>query len=177
MSYDLTLFRVPEGTDPSLAHQQLVEQQENDSADLDSWMTRPVPGARRAEMERIASVLKSWRPMLEEFQPKSPLPWIELNDEDLQLQFLVYDATVDVTMPYFRDRAQEMMECVTGCFEALNAAAGYRAYDPQLGRIVTAADLKEMVDRYREMDRALPEILSQSHESSTARTKPWWKIW
>jgi hypothetical protein len=177
MSYDLTLFRVPEGTDPSLAHQQLVEQQESDSADLDSWMKRPVPGARRSEMERMASVLKSWRPRLDEFQPKSPLPWIELNDEDLQLQFLVYDATVDVTMPYFRDRAQEMMECVTGCFEALNAAAGYRAHDPQLGRIVTAADLKEMVARYREMDRALPEILSQSRESLTARRKPWWKFW
>jgi len=177
LSYDLTLFRVPEGTDPSLAHQQLIEQQESDSADLDAWMKRAVPGERRAEMERIASVLKSWRPMLQEFQPKSPLPWIELNDENLQLQFEVHDAMVAVTMPYFRDRAQEIMECVTGCFETLSAAADYRAYDPQLGRIVTATDLKEMVARYREMDRTLPEILSQSRESLTAKKKPWWKFW
>ena len=74
MSYDLTLFSVPEGTDPSLAHQQLIERQESDSADLDAWVKRPVSGAHRAEMERLASVLKSWRPVLEQFQPKSPLP-------------------------------------------------------------------------------------------------------
>ena len=177
MSYDLTLFRVPEGTDPSLAHQQLVERQESDSADLDARLKRPVPIAQRAEMERLASVLKSWRPALERFQPKSPLSWIELSDENLQVQFEIYDAAVSVTMPYFRERAQEMMECVTGCFETLNDAAGYSAYDPQLGRFVTAADLKEMVASYREMDRALPEILSRGRESLTARKKPWWKIW
>jgi hypothetical protein len=177
LSYDLTLFRVPEGTDPSLAHQQLIEQQKSDSVDLDAWMKRPVPSAQRAEMERIASVLKSWRPVLEEFQPKSPLPWIELNDEDLQLQFEVYDGTVAVTMPYFSDRAQAMMEYVTGCFETLHAATGYQAYDPQLGRVVTAAVLKEMVACYREMARPLPGIVAQGSESLSPPNKPWWKLW
>jgi len=132
VSYDLTLFRVPEGIDGSLAYQHITERQERDSADLDAWVKRPVARERRAEMERIARVLKSWRPALEEFQPESPLPWIELNDEDLQLQFEICEETVAVTMPYFRDRAQEMMECATGCFETLGAAAGYSAYDPQL---------------------------------------------
>lgn len=177
MGYDLTLFRVPEDTDPSLAHQRLIEQQESESADLDSWTKRPVPSAQRAEMERIASVLKSWRPTLQEFQPKAPLPWIELNDEDLQLQFEVYHGTVAVTMPYFRDRAQEMMECATSSIEVLNAAAGYLAFDPQLGRVVTAADREEMVASYRGMDGALPEIIVQGRESLTTKKEPWWKLW
>lgn len=177
MSYDLTLFRVPDGTEPSLEYQQIVEQQEIESADLDAWMKRPVPDRRRAEMERLASALESWRPALERFQPTSPLPWIELNDEDLQLQFEVYEAMVSITMPYFRDRAEEMMKCVTDSFEVLRSAAGYVAYDPQLGRIVQATDLSELVARYREMDRALPEIITQSRESPNGRKKPWWKLW
>ena len=177
MSYDLTLFRVPKDADSSLAYQKLIEQQESESADLDAWMKHPVPDERRAEMERVASALQSWRPSLEKFRPASILPWIELNDEDLQLQFEVYETMVSATMPYFRDRAQEMMECVTDCFEILKTATGYIAYDPQLGRIVTAADLKEMVARYQEMDRALPEILAQSLGSVNAKKKPWWKIW
>jgi hypothetical protein len=176
LSYDLTLFRVPDGAGASLVYQQIVDRQERESADLDAWRKRPVPAPARAEMQRIAGVLKSWRPALEEFRPESPLPWIELNDEDLQIQFEIYDGTVAVTIPYFRDRAQEMMECVTGCFEPLHAAAGYSAFDPQLGRIVTVEDLSRMVAQYRGIDRALPEILAHNRES-TAGKKPWWKIW
>jgi hypothetical protein len=80
-------------------------------------------------------------------------------------------------LPYFRDRAEEMMKCVTDSFKVLKSAAGYVAYDPQLGRIVTATDLSEMVARYRRMDRALPEILAQSRESLSGKKKPWWKLW
>src|SRR4051812_28858401 len=110
LSYDLTLFRVPDGLDPSLAYNQIMEQQERESADLDTWMKHPVTDEARAEMQRIAGMLKSWRPSLEEFRQESPLPWIELNDHELQVQFEICDGTVAVTLPYFRDRAQEMME-------------------------------------------------------------------
>ena len=177
MSYDLTLFRVPDGTEPSLAYQQIADQQEIDSANLDAWMKRPVLDKRRAEMERVAGALESWRPALERFQPTSPLPWIELNDEALQLQFEIYEAMVSITMPYFRDRAEEIMKCVTDSFEVLKSAAGYVAYDPQLGRIVTATDLNEMLARYRKMDDAHPGILAQSRESLSGKKKPWWKLW
>jgi hypothetical protein len=43
--------------------------------------------------------------------------------------------------------------------------------------IVTATDLSEMVARYRRIDRALPEILTQSRESLSVKKKPWWKLW
>ena len=177
MSYDLTLFRIPAGMEPSVAHQNLIDQQENETADLDSWIKRPIPEASRAEMERIAGVLKAWRPSLEEFRPKAPFPWIELNDEDLQLQFEVYDGSVSVTMPYFRDRAQEIMTCVTDCFAPLMTAAGYIAYDPQLGRVVTIADADAMVTQYRSMDRLLPEIVQEGRESLRAKGGRWWKFW
>ena len=177
MSYDLTLFRVPDGTEPSFAYRQIVDQQEIESADLDAWMKRPVPDSQRAEMERLASALESWRPARERFQPTSPLPWIELNDEDLQLQFEVYEAMVSITMPYFRDRAEEMMKCATDSFDVVKSAAGYVAYDPQLGRIVKPTDLSELVAQYKNMDRALPEILDQSRESLSGKKKPWWRLW
>ena len=84
---------------------------------------------------------------------------------------------VSVTMPYFRDRAEEMIKCVTDSFEVLKSAAGYIAYDPQLGRVVTAKDSSEMTGEYRRMDRALPEILAQSRDSLSGKMKPWWKFW
>lgn len=177
MSYDLTLFQVPNGIKAELAYQELMAQQERETADLDSWLKRPIAEPARAEMLRLSVALTSWRPTLEEFQPKSPLPWIELNDEDLQVQFEVFERSVAITMPYFRERAQEMMECATGSFEVLRAAACYIAYDPQLGRIVTGADLATMVTRYRLMDRELPGILAEQRRALAAAKKPWWKVW
>ena len=177
MSYDLTLFRIPQSIEAEIAYQELVTRQEDETADLDSWMKRPVSESARAEMRRLADTLKLWRPTLEEFHPKSLLPWIELNDEDLQIQLEVYEQTVAITLPYFRERAQEMMECATSCSDILRAAADYTAYDPQLGRVVTTADVTEMVAEYRRMDRELPGILRDYNQASTPTKKPWWKVW
>ncbi len=93
------------------------------------------------------------------------MPWIELNDEDLQVQFSIFDNGVGITMPYFSDRAREMMECVTDSFAPLKSAAGYCAYDPQLGRAVTAKDLDDILSQYQ----AVPQLI--------AVKKPWWKFW
>ena len=177
MSYDLTMFRVPDGQDASLAYHQLIEQEEAEFIDLDSWRKRSISESGRAEMRRVADALLRWRPTLEEFRPTSPRPCIELTDEDLMVQIHVHDGTAGITMPYFRDRAQEMMECVTGCIETLKAAAGSSAYDPQLGRVVTSADLEEMVTQYRWMDGNLPAMLGHNPKSTANPKKPWWKIW
>jgi hypothetical protein len=178
LSYDLTLFHIPDGINAERAYQELMAQEERETANLDSWLKRPVAEPARAEMRRLADMLKLWRPSLEEFQPQSRLPWIELNDDDLQVQFEVYEGTVAITMPYFRQHAQEMMECATGCFGILEVAAGYIAYDPQLGRIVNTGDLNEMVTQYRRMDRELPGIVADYNpQPSVAPKKPWWKVW
>lgn len=172
MSYDLRLFHVPDGADASAVYQQMIEQEEKAVSDLDAWVQRPVPEPARAEMRTIADALKAWRPTLVEFQPKKPLPWIDLDDETLNIQFSVHEGSVGVTMPYFRDQARKMMECVIGCMQTLGPS-GYCAYDPQLGRIVTPADIDQMATLYRDMDRALPAIRAHN----TATKKPWWKFW
>jgi hypothetical protein len=176
LSYDLKLFRVPEGSDACLVYQQITERDEANCADLNEWLQRPVPESVRAEMRRIADVLKCWRPALEEFRPASPLPWIELNDEDLSVQFEIYDGIVAITIPYFGDRVQALMECVTGCFEPLQAAAGYIAFDPQLGRVVASADLGGMMTQYQRVDDAL-EIPHISSEGIAGGKRSWWKFW
>lgn len=66
-----------------------------------------------------------------------------------------------------------MMECVASCLELL-APDGYQAFDPQLRRVVTAADLSAMISRYESMNVMLPEILAST--GSRAK-KPWWKFW
>ena len=178
MSYDLTLFRVPDGGDALLSYRKLRKNDEANAADLDGWKNQPISAPVRAEMRRIADALKSWRPELEEFVPNGTLPWIELNDPDLSIQFAVQSDHVDVTMPYFGREAPEMMECVTGSFSLLNRVAGLIAYDPQLDRIVTAADLNDMIGHYQAVDDALPGMLEQLNQQSPAElARPWWKFW
>jgi hypothetical protein len=77
-------------------------------------------------------------------------------------------------MPYFREPVEEMMKCVTECIQILKITTDYVAYDPQLGRIVSTADLGEMVAQYRYVDNWHSPDATQS---STAARKPWWKIW
>ena len=160
MSYDLTLFRVAEGADPLLTNQRVVEQNEVD-----------VAAKARIEMCRIADLVKSWRPTLEEFQPKSPLLWIDLTDDDLPIQFGICDGQINVTMPYFGDQPEELLDCAIGCLDTLNAIGDYHAYDPQLGRLVARADLNQMIGQYGRVDGAFPEVRAQA-----GGKKPWWKI-
>ena len=79
----------------------------------------------------------------------SPLPCIELNDDDLQIQFAVYEQTASITMPYFPARTDELMECVRCCLHTCREERGYVAYDPQLGRVVTVNDLDQIAQLYR----------------------------
>lgn len=172
MSYDLTLFRPVEGVDPKLTYESLVEQDE-----LESGEKQPISELVWSQMQQVADALRSRHPAFEQFQPNSPLPWIELDDEGLQVQANIRERAVGITMPYFRKDAEEMVTCVCDCVEVLNQGFGYIAYDPQLDHFVSAIDLADMIATYRGMDRALPGILAQSARSSAQRKKPWWKIW
>jgi len=69
-----------------------------------------------------------------------------------------------------------MVECAASAFVILKSA-GYIAWDPQLGRIVTEADLNDMVAQYRRMDNALPGILADLDRRPAGAKKPWWKVW
>jgi len=173
MSYDLTLSRLPHGADADAAYHALMEQEEADAGDFDGRLTRSIPDSSRQEMQQLAGELKGQHPAFVQFETTSPLPHIELNDEQLQVQVIIYERTVAITVPYFRKHASSMMACIKRCIEVLNSVAGFVAYDPQLGRIVTTADIDDMVKQYRQMDSALPVILAHNR----ADKKPWWKFW
>jgi len=136
VSYDLTLFRVPEGSDPAAAFEELMEREEQgeDSAP--------------AERQRIVEVLKACRP-------------------EAGMVIEVHHASVSIMIPYFR---QQAMDAAMEIVEILRDKAGYSCFDPQLGRLVTRADLPLMAAEYRGMDRVLPAIAASTR-------KPWWKFW
>jgi hypothetical protein len=173
MSYDLTLFRLPEGMEPSEAYQGLMDREEQRIAEPADWHQPPLSEAARAEMRRIADAVKLWRPSLDEFTPQS-LPWIELKDLELYVQINIGEETVQIEMPYFGDNARAKMECAVGCIETVFNATGYSAYDPQADTFVTAADLERMIALYDSID---PTALSVPSTTTTQSARPWWKFW
>src|SRR5689334_8371395 len=102
MSYDFTLFRPVPGVDPRSTYQQLMQEEEEKIVNEESGSKRVLPDSTRNEMQVLADALKSKVPQFEQFQPASPLPWIELNHEDLQVQISIGERTIAITVPYFR---------------------------------------------------------------------------
>lgn len=175
MSYDLHLFRLPEGADPAEFHSHLQQEEEKMALDLEASRPRLPPEEERARMQRLADSLKSSWPAFVQFESERPLPWIELDDENLQVQIMIRADSVSITMPYFRERSAEMLGLTANCIEIVTRETGFVAYDPQLGRLVAKGDTPNMQTQYREMDRHLPEIIQHGKRSSAA--KPWWKFW
>jgi hypothetical protein len=62
-----------------------------------------------------------------------------------------------------------MLQCVRECVDLLRVE-GYAAWDPQLNRVITPADLDAMIRQYREVD---PVLLTFRQKEK----KPWWKFW
>ena len=174
MSYDLTLFELREAADPAKAWEELMRLDELRAADLDGWMKQTLPPPIRARMQELADHLRSHRPNWQQFEPASPLPWIELNDEDLQVQICIHESMLSITVPYFRHEAHEMLQCVGDAIRTVHAFTGYVAYDPQLGRLVSEADLKDVLAQYRTL--SLPGT-SGNLPRPTGLKKPWWKLW
>ena len=171
MSYDLRLFTVPDHTEIATAYERLVRREESESSHVDE-VKRPLPTSIRAQMQQLADSLKARWPAFAQFEPKSPVPWIELNDSGLQIQVSVRQDSVSITMPYFRKHAREMIECVNSCIEVCHKHCGYRAFDPQLGLAVTANDVERIARAYHQIHQALPGMRGESHGR-----KPWWKFW
>jgi hypothetical protein len=163
MSYDLKLFSVPQGVEPDTVYEQLIQREESATANIDST---------RAAMQQLADAVRVRWPSFVRFQPASALPWIELNEDNLQIQFTVHEQTASITMPYFRELTAPAMECIGCCLSACQELRGYVTYDPQLGRVVTVADLDRMAQQYRAVDESLQHLRGHA-----AKAKPWWKFW
>lgn len=170
MSYDLVLFRIAEGVEARDAYDELMSRQEEE---LEKDENRTPSAGELDQIRAVAGALKTWHPGFQEFVCEEGFSSIDLTEEDLQVQFGVYGDSVLVSMPYFRDDAGKMMEFVGQSFGVIQARTGYVVYDPQIERLVTADDLKEMAGRYRKMDDLLPKIVQKTRE----KEKPWWKFW
>lgn len=168
MSYGLKFFRIGEGVDPVRLYHEIERREESGEEDA-----VPQTSAGRLQMRRIATALKHWRPSLLEFVSNEPLAWIELDDTDLQIQFVVRGDHVNATIPYFGDRPRQTMEAVIGCAEVLREIAHYSAFDPQLESVVTRADLDNMVGAYTRVDRSTLLDVAET----AARHRPWWRFW
>jgi hypothetical protein len=77
-----------------------------------------------------------------------------------------------MNMPYFRPNADERMRVVGQCIAKLCALTGYSAYDPQLGRFVTAGDMGDATNIYRHMDSKLPELRAAAENAGKPISMP-----
>ena len=176
MSYDLTFFKVPAGTDATTAYQKLMQEEESKAVNLDAWLKQLLPEATRTQMQRHADSITLRWPAFVQFQPTKVLPWIELTDDGLLIQVMIGEESESITITYFQEDQKEMIDCLRGCFEVLQLAEGYTAYDPQLGRVVGVNDLDEIAKGYRGTDAVLPTMSGEKNQVVTAK-KRWWKIW
>jgi len=159
MSYDLTLFRPPAGLDPIEAIHR-IEREEADYIVFDD------------DLQRLADLLRARVAGFR--QSMTGDGSIEL-DHDAQVQVIITDREIGITMPYFRPGVTDMMRIAAECVEGL-ADEGFVAFDPQLDKIVTLADFTAMTAQYRDTDKVLPHIVRDAR-SQRSTTKPWWKFW
>jgi hypothetical protein len=174
VSYDLKLFHLPDGVDPEDAFNELAEREEK-RAEADTTSDTPLPELVRKNMQSLADLLGAAHPAFEQFQPDPPLRWLELTDEETQVQVTIGEESVDLTMPYFREHAGEMMKVVVTCIGTLTARTDFVTSDPQLGGIVKASDMPVILAQYREMDTKLPKIVRALPDSGIS-SKPGWKF-
>lgn len=172
MSYDFTLFRPVPGVDPRSTYQELMQKEEEEIVNEDSEGKKPLPDSTRKEMQVLANVLNSKVPEFEQFLPAAPLPWIELNHQELQVQVSIGERTIAITLPYFRDKATNMMRLALDCVETLEGQ-GFVAYDPQLDRVVTANDIEVTLEQYRQVGKAARLAILGAGD----KKKRWWKFW
>ena len=120
-------------------------------------------------MQLLADSMRlRWRAFVQ-FQPAKLLPWIELNDEDLQIRVTVGEKSVSINIPYFQQDHTKMTNCLRWCLEVIQSGTGYAAYDPQLGRIVGVNDLDEIAKGYSDIDAVLPTKSAEKNRVSTAK--------
>jgi len=159
MSYDLTLFRPPEGLDPLEAMHRIEREEAQFREGEDS-------------LQLLAELVQTRVPGFR--QTLTADGSVEL-DHDCEVQMILTRREISLTMPYFRPGVSEMMGVASESVRAL-AERGYAAYDPQLDKVLTAPDLGAMTARYREVDQVLPHLVRDAKTRQPA-SKPWWMFW
>jgi hypothetical protein len=190
VSYDLTLFRPLPGLDPIESYHRIMEEAPGLNAvqiaralmDQNPGLAFPqalgqaygqIDYGDLSELPQLAERLKARVPEFRQSRTITGPPWIEL-DHHSQVQVLITNTEIGVTMPYFRPGLDAMMSVVGECLDTL-AEVGFVAYDPQFGKIVTRQDFVGMKAAYRDTDRVLPKLRRDA--AARRAPKPWWKFW
>lgn len=103
---------------------------------------------------------------------------IELNDEEAGVQMTLFDDSLSVSICYSHrgEMATHAWQRVWEYLEIFQAQAGWRAYDPQLDKVLDlSSDLKAVLSAYGEGVGHVDGIAARE-EGRTPR-KPWWKFW
>lgn len=182
MSYDLTLFRPKPGMDLNEAGAEFASAEH---------VRTPPDVARQKDKQRIARSLCEMHP---EFKPWKPIEsadleaavirhesvWrdIELNEMSLGIQVMLFDDQVSISMPgtHTGEAAKRAWRVIWECMEYLQNHAGYRAWDPQMGRVLDVSkDYEAALKSYAVLVGFTDEVVERERRQDGGR--PWWRFW
>lgn len=159
MSYDLHLFRPPPGADLAAAGLHSF-QHEGDG---------PATPASEARKRALAHALIRHDPrlvVLPEDWPEASLipPPMELSANDESgIRIMIFDLTAAVELPYAR--GDDAWERARGYLRVLEAAGGFRTFDPQTGEVLDlGAASGADTDGYRRGNAVVQRIREQSDD-------------
>lgn len=161
MSYDLHLFRPPPGADLAAAGLHSF-QHEGDG---------PATPESEARKRALADALIRHDPrltVLPEDWPEAsliPPPPVELSANDESgIRIMIFDLTAAIELPYAR--GNDAWERARGYLRVLEAAGGFRSFDPQTGEVLDlgAAPSDGDTDGYRRGNAVVQRILQQSDD-------------
>jgi hypothetical protein len=135
VSYDLLLLRLEPGEDPDAALERL--EGDGEGAPDEAGLQRARDAAAAAQ-ERF--------PGLDRHDDEAAVELTSL-DEAKPYQVSLFADQGGANIPYWHDdeRARETYDEVFGILEVVCERTGWSIYDPQLGRLVTTADLPEIL--------------------------------
>ena len=160
MSYDLHLFRAPPGADLT-------------GAGLHSFRHEgdgPATPASEARKRALADALIRHDPRLvvlaEDWPTESLIPPpVELSANDGSgIRIMIFDLTAAIELPYAR--GEDAWERTRGYLRVLEAAGGFRTFDPQTGEVldVGASPSAEDGTGYDRGNAVVQRILEQSDD-------------
>lgn len=160
MSYDLHLFRPEPGADLAAAGLHSF-QHEGDG---------PATPASEARKRALADALLRHDPRLavlpEDWPEASPIPPpVELAaDDESGIRVMVFDRTAAVTLPFAR--GADAWERARGYLRVLEAAGGFRTFDPQTGAVLDPGAPPSAADTagYRRGNAVVQRILDASDD-------------
>ncbi|MBI4904460.1 MAG: hypothetical protein HY820_12535 [Acidobacteria bacterium] len=135
------------------------------------------PDATPGDMEILASLIQAQCPGFH--RTPSAGAGISLTEDAAQVDVHIGNKSVDISLPLLKRATPLSLTRIRDCVEVLSPL-GYAAFDRQLDRVVTVADLQALHD----VAASLPALLAQMEKRGVGKPviappplKPWWRFW